>query len=141
MAAPCVVVTNMPKNLLIAALDLGALTLMLADEAYTPDQDSLDFINDVTDEAAGTGYTAGGFPLDGVVTNIDTATNTVTLDADDIDDAGISVPAATAVLYINTGTPATSPVLCYWDLSGGGTNVTFDGAAFDPDGIVPLLVA
>jgi hypothetical protein len=45
-------------------------------------------------------------------------------------------------LFIDTGTPATSPVLCYFDLSEGiGGNVTFTTFAFDADGIIPLLVA
>jgi hypothetical protein len=143
VSVPCTVVTNMPKNLMVAALDLGTLKAMLVDDAYTPDQDALDFINDVSsNEAAGTGYVAGGFTLGTPVVNTDTATNTSTLDADDIDGAGVSVPAMTLVLYIDTGTEATSPVLCYFDLAnGGGVNVTFTTFAFDPDGIIPLLVA
>lgn len=143
MTAPCTVVTNMPKNLLIAALDLGTLKAMLVDAAYTPDQDALDFINDVSgNEAAGTGYPAGGFTLGTPVVNLDTATNTATLDADDIDGTGVSVSAMTLVLYVDTGTEATSPVLCYFDLSAGtAVNVTFTTFTFDPDGIIPLLVA
>jgi hypothetical protein len=134
----------MPKNLLIAALALGTLKAMLVDAAFTPDQDAFDFINDVgATEAAGTGYTAGGITLTGAAVNIDTATNTATLDADDIDASlGLSVPARWMPLFIDTGTPATSPVLCYFDLSEGiGGNVTFTTFAFDADGIIPLLVA
>lgn len=142
MAAPCTVPTNLPKNLLITALALGTVKGMLADAAYTPDQDSLDFINDVTNEAAGTGYPAGGITLTGVVTNLDTATNTVTVDADPIDDPGISVVARWLILHIATGTASTSLVLCYFDLSEGlGGNVTFTGFDFDADGILSFQVA
>lgn len=142
MAAPCTVVTNIPKNLLLALLDLGTLKAMLVDVAFTPNQDTFDFINDVTSEAAGTGYTAGGFTLTGVAVNLDTTANTATLDADNIDDAGISVPARWMPIYIDTGTPATSPVICYFDLSEGvSANSTFTGFDFDVDGIVPFQVA
>jgi hypothetical protein len=123
-------------------LSLGTVKAMLVDAAFTPNQDTFDFINDVTSEAAGTGYTAGGITLTGVVVNLDAATNKVTLDADNIDDPGISVLARWMPLYVSTGTPSTSPVLCYFDLSQGlGGNVTFTGFDFDAAGILPLQVA
>lgn len=142
MTAPTTVATYLPKKALEALLALGDLTVMLATDTYVPNQDTLDFVNDVTNEASGTSYSAGGIVLTTPVVNVDTATNTLTLDADDVTTAGLSVSCRWAVIYVDTGTPSTSPVVAYVDLSEGvGGNVTVTGIAWDTDGIVPFVVA
>lgn len=142
MTAPTLMPTNLPKTLLTLALGLGTLKTMIATATYSPNQDTLDYVNDVTNEAAGTGYTAGGITLTDEVVNLDTATNVVSLAAGDIDTAGLSVSGRWAVTYVDTGTPATSPVLAYTDLSEGiGGNVTCTGITWDPDGIIQFTVA
>jgi hypothetical protein len=133
--------TNLPKSLLTAALALGTTKLMLATATFTPNQDTLDFINDVTNEATGTSYSAGGITMTSVVTNVDTATNTVTLDAADVTPAGLSVSCRWGFIYISTGTPSTSPVLAIIDFTGGvGGNVTLTFVNWDAAGIVPFVV-
>lgn len=142
-AAPITVVTNMPKSLAELALAAGTLTVLLATDTFVPDQDTIVYIDDVTNEAAGTGYSAGGIALTGQTVTIDTATNTVTITADDIDAAvapGLSVSCRWAIPYIDTGTPSTSPVLGYGDTTGGG-NATFTGGTWDASGIIPFVVA
>lgn len=123
MTAPTLVYCNAPKKAWEALLALGTPKLMLADAAYTPNQDTHDFVNDVTNEAAGTGYTAGGLTLAGVTVSLDAATNTVTITCTDI--SGISVSCRWGVFYVSTGTAGTSPVIAYIDFSQGvGGNVT-----------------
>lgn len=133
------VVTNIPKTLLELALAAGTPKVMLLDDTFTPNQDTFDFINDATGEVAGTGYTAGGVPLTMSVL-LNTGTNTATLDADDIADGTFSVSCRWGAVYVDTGTPATSPVIAYIDFSGGG-NTTLTGIAWNASGIVPFTVA
>lgn len=142
MSAPTTVVTYLPKKALEALIALGVVQVMLADAAFTPNQDTLDYVNDVTNEATGTSYAAGGIVLSGVVVNINTTTNTLTLDADNVTTAGLSVVCRWAIIYINTGPASNSPVIAYVDLSQGvGGNVTCTGIQWDANGIVPFAVA
>ena len=141
MSAPTLVVSNAPVQSWEALLALGTPTLMLADAAYTPNQDTLDFINDVTNEAAGTGYSAGGVPLTGVTVTLDTATNTITITCDEV--TGISVSCRWGIFYVDTGAASTSPVMAYTDFSQGvGGNVTLTGTnTLDTDGFLQDVVA
>lgn len=143
MTAPTVVSTNLPKRALSALLALGTPKMMFVTATHTPDQDAYDYINDVNaNEAAGTSYSAGGITLTSVVVNLDTATNTVSLDADDITTAGLSVSARWGYIYVDTGTAATSPIVAYTDFSQGvGGNVTVTGYQFDSAGILAFVVA
>ena len=66
--------------------------------------------------------------------------NVVALDAADI--SGISVSCCYAVVYVDTGTPSTSPVLTITDLSEGtATNVTVTGITWATDGIAAITAA
>lgn len=142
MTAPILVPTNAPRQLLLAALALGTAKFMVATDTFVPDQDTLVFVDDITDEGAGTGYPAGGITMTGVTADIDTATNTVTLVGDDVAPAGLSVSCRWGFIIIDTGTDATSPVLALVDLSEGlGGNITFTGIEWDAAGITPYLVA
>jgi hypothetical protein len=60
------------------------IKLMLVTSAYTPNQDTHDYRDDVTGEISGTGYTAGGVSLTGKSRSYDSGTNEERLDADDI---------------------------------------------------------
>jgi hypothetical protein len=134
-----VVYTNLPKRMLVALLALGTAKAMFATDTYVPDQDAHDFMNDITNEATGTGVAAGGVTLGTPAANIDTATNTVTFDADNI--TGISVVARYVIIYISTGTSSTSPLLGYVDLTGGvGGNITCTFVNWDAAGIIPFVV-
>jgi hypothetical protein len=142
VSAPTTVYLYAPKKAMEALLALGTPKLMLATASYTPDQDAHDFVNDVTNEATGTSYSAGGITLSSVAVNLVGASNTVTLDAADITTAGLSVSCRWGIIYVSTGTAATSPVIAYVDLSQGvGGNVTVTGIVWDSAGIVPFVVA
>lgn len=134
--------TYMPKKALEALLALGTLKCMFATATYTPNQDTLDFANDVTNEATGTSYSSPGITVSTPVVNIDTATNTLTLDAVDITTASLSVSCRWGILHVYTGSLATSPVVAYVDFSGGvGGNVTVTQVIWDALGIAAWTVA
>lgn len=141
MAAPTLWYLAGLQAALDAVLALGTPKLMLLSDDYALDQDTHDRINDVsTYEAAGTGYPAGGLTLTGVATSADGPSNVVTLDADDV--TGISVSCCYAVVYVDTGTPSTSPVLTITDLSGGtAVDLTVTGITWSSDGIAAITAA
>lgn len=141
MTAPTLWYTNGPKAALDAVLALGTPRVILLSDTYVIDQDAHAFVSDIiADEAAGTGYTAGGNALTGVATAADSATNEATFDADDI--SGISVSCCYAAIAVDTGTDATSPVLTITDLSGGtATDLTVTGIVWDAGGIGVLTSA
>ncbi|MBO9523912.1 MAG: hypothetical protein J7518_20450 [Nocardioidaceae bacterium] len=143
MTAPTVVPSNHPKLAEQALIALGTVKMMFVTATHTPDQDANDYINDVNaNEAAGTSYTAGGIALTSVTVTLDASTNIVTVDAADITTAGLSVSARWGYVYVDTGTPATSPILAYTDFSQGvGGNTTVTGYQFDSAGIYAYAVA
>lgn len=98
---------------------------------YTPDIDTHEFINAVTTEESGTGYTAGGITLTSKTTTVNTGTDLVAVDAANVTWSGLDVGTPShAVIYKDTGTPATSPVICHIELgtasNGGDYTLTFN---------------
>lgn len=119
------------------------IKVMLTTSSYTPNQDTHDYKDDVTNEVTGTGYTAGGATLANCTQTYDGATNTVKLDADDAAWAGSTITARYAVIYDATpGSDATRPLIAYVDF---GADVSSTGAAFtitwDAAGIVTFTAA
>jgi hypothetical protein len=108
-------------------LDTDTIKVMLVTSSYTPNQDTDDFINDASaNEVSGTGYTAGGQALANKAVTADNTDNEGVFDADDASWTSSTITARGAVLYKDTGTPSTSPVICYIDfgadkVSSGGT--------------------
>lgn len=143
MTAPTLVYCYAPKKAWEALLALGTPKLFLADAAYTPNQDTHDFVNDLTNEAAGTGYTGsvGGLTLVSPAVALDASTNTVKITANDI--TGISVACRWGVFNVWTGSAATSPVLAYTDFSQGlGGNVTLTGtSSLSTTGLLTAVVS
>lgn len=61
--------------------DTDTFKLLLSTSAVTPNQDTWDFRDDVTNEVAGgSGYTAGGVTLTGVAVTYDSASDQIRLD-------------------------------------------------------------
>jgi len=110
--------------------DSGNVKLMISTVTYSPSATTHEFKDDVTNEVSGTGYTAGGSALGSPtvaeasgVTTVDAADLVFTYDASGFTDGRIFV------LYYNTGTPATSPLIAYGDngasFGNGNGTVTF----------------
>lgn len=111
--------------------DTDAIQVALTTDGYTPNQDTHDFFDDVTNElGTANGYTAGGL----VLANKTIATTNNVLAADNTVDpawttgAGETLTARRAVYYENTaGAPGTDPLICWVDFgvdesaSNGGT--------------------
>jgi hypothetical protein len=99
--------------------------------AYTPAQDSHEFVSDVLGagtEASGTGYSAGGQALTSVTFTLTGHGYVLSCANPSWNAAGGSLAAAYAVILDSTpGSNATNPVLCYFDFGGTATatNSTF----------------
>ncbi len=89
--------------------------VLLTTSSYTPNVDTHDYLDDITNEIVGTGYTAGGETLTGLAWTYDTATNTAKLIADATVWSTASFTCRRAVVYKDTGVAATSPLLSYVD--------------------------
>ena len=103
--------------------------------------DTLDVFSDLTNEASGTGYTAGGATLTSPTKTYDTATDQVRLDAADTSWASSTITARMAVVYKSTGVGTTSPLIGYIDF---GADVSTTAGTFqitwDSTGIVVIDV-
>jgi hypothetical protein len=111
---------------------------MLLLNTYTPDIDTDAFIDDVSaNETSGTGYTAGGKTITNITVTQDDTNDKGKLDGDDVDWANSTITARYAVIYKDTGTPATSPLMAYIDFgedkSSSNENFTISWSA---DGII-----
>lgn len=122
--------------------DTDTIKVALTTSSYTPNQDTHDYFNDVTNEVSGTGYTAGGNTLASKTNTYDSGTNVITLDAADTTWSSSTITARYAVIYADTGTASTSPLIGYVDFgsdqssSSGNFTITWDAT-----GIVKITVA
>jgi hypothetical protein len=93
----------------------------LTTSSHTLDQDAHDFFTDLTNEVAGTGYTAGGVTLAGKTLTYDTASDEARLDANDAAWTTATFTARHAHTYKDTGSGATSHLMSYVDFEGNET--------------------
>lgn len=99
--------------------DTDTIKVMLLSSAYTPNQDSHDYLDDVVaNEVTGTGYTSGGAALTSKTATYDAATNTVKFDAADVTWAGSTITARYAIVYDDSGaTNAQKALIAYFDFT------------------------
>ena len=124
--------------------DTDTIKVALLTNAYTPDQDAHNYYDDVVaNEVTGTGYTAGGNTLANKTNSYNSATNVITLDADDTTWSSSTITARYAVVYNSSpATNATRPLIGYVDFgsdqssSNGNFTITWDAT-----GIVRITVA
>jgi hypothetical protein len=124
--------------------DTDTIKVALLTNAYTPDQDAHNYLDDVVaNEVSGTGYTAGGNTLANKTNTYNSATNVIVLDADDTTWSSSTITARYAVIYDATpATNATRPLIGYVDFgsdqssSNGNFTITWDAT-----GIVRITVA
>jgi len=109
------------------------INVALTTSSYTPDKDTHDFFDDVTNEVSGTGYKAGGATLTNCAASIDTDNDEVELDSDNVQWASASITARYAVVYKDdAGGDAASELIGWVDFgedktaSGGNFDITVD---------------
>lgn len=125
-------------------LDSDTIKVALLTNAFTPNQDTQDYFDDVVaQEVAGTGYTAGGVTLTNKTVTYDAATNTFIFDADDVVIANSTITARYAVVYdASPSTNATRPLIGYVDFSSDQSSTAGNFTiTWDSSGILRATVA
>lgn len=100
---------------------------ILLTSSYSPNQDTHRFKSDLSGEAVGTGYTAGGVTVTSKTATYASGTNTLTLGCADVVWAAATVSARYIAFYVDTGTASTSPLISYVDFV---SDVTSTGGAW-----------
>lgn len=136
-----VIYNNFKKLIMNGGIDLDTDTIKVAlvTASYTPDQDTHDFFDDVTNEVSGTGYSAGGASLANKTVTADNTDNEGVFDADDVTWSTSTITARAAVVYKSTGTASTSALICYIDF--GSDKVSSAGnfvISWNSEGILNL---
>jgi hypothetical protein len=110
--------------------DTDTFKALLVTSSYTPNKDTHDKRDDVTNEVTGTGYTAGGVTTACTVTK-DTANDKVTLQFAAVSWATSTITARALVIYKSTGTASTDNLVAYNDFGSdvSSTAGTFSVAA------------
>jgi hypothetical protein len=120
------------------------IAVTLHQVGYVPDQDVHDYANDLTSEVPNTGgYTTGGKVLTGKTMTYTAGTNTITLDANDLQWASSTITARVAVIKDDTpATAAAKPLIGYQlsdaDISSSGGNYDL---VWNASGIASFVVA
>lgn len=119
-------------------LDTATCKVTLHASTYTPNKDH-SYFSDVTNEVTGTGYTAGGVTLTGKVLAYDASTDRTYLDFADPSWAALTATYRYAVWRVDTGSSATSPLICWTDF---GVDQVATGStetlAIDPTGLLRI---
>jgi hypothetical protein len=107
--------------------DTNSFKALLVTSAFTPNKDTHDKRDDVTNEVTGTGYTAGGVATVCTVTK-DTATDRVTLSFAAVSWASSTITARGLVYYKSRGGASSADELvAYNDF---GSDVSSSGGTF-----------
>lgn len=123
-----------------------AIKAMMTTASYTPDQDTHDYKNDVTNEVTGTNYTAGGATISNCTITYTAGTNKLKLDGDDVSWASstITLPISGSVVVYDSspGADSSRPLVCYMttDTQVASTSGTFT-VQWHADGICEITIA
>jgi hypothetical protein len=103
-----------------------AIYVALCTSTYTPDQDTHDYYNDLTNEVAnGNGYATGGMLLPTPTIGYTAGTNVIKLDGGDCAWTASTITARYAVIYDSTpGSAATNPLIAYIDFGADVSSVS-----------------
>ena len=128
-------------GLLKGRIDLvnDTIKCMLVTSSYTPDKDADEYRSDVTSEASGTGYSAGGKALMDNTVAQENPTDMAIFDAADTSWTVTTLTARAAVLYKETGAAATDILIAYLDFGSDYSTVGEDFTIeWDAAGILTL---
>lgn len=103
-------------------------TIKVALITDAPDIDNDTYFSDVSGEASGSGYTAGGETLASKTVTTDDTNDRSIADAADVQWTGLSATFRYIVVYQSTGVDSTSRLLSYIDL---GSSQTIDNGTYD----------
>lgn len=124
--------------------DSDTIKVALLSSSYTPNQDTHDYLDDVSSyEVTGTGYTTGGITLASKTSTYDGTNNVIILDAADVTWSSSTITARYAVVYDDSGASAAAkPLIGYVDFGSdqSSTNGNFT-ITWDSTGIVRITVA
>ena len=110
--------------------DTDTFKAILVTSAYTPNKDTHDFRDDVTNEVSGTGYTAGGVASAVSVTK-DTANDRVTVQFGAVSWSSSTITARGCVYYKSRGGASSADeIIAYNDF---GSDVASSGGTFSVD--------
>ncbi len=110
------IITNTKKKMLDDLLALGTLKAMLLDAPHATNIATQNFISSVSaNQSTATGYTAGGVTITGITTAV--SGTAVTLDFADIALTGLTGTFTHIAFYVDTGVPATSPIIDIEDIT------------------------
>lgn len=116
------------------------IKVALCTSSYTPAQATHEFFSDITNEITGTGYTAGGKTV--TTPAVAWVSTLVKFSADNVSWPTATFTARYAIIYKDTGTAGTSPLIAYVDF---GTNVSSAAGTFlitwDATGILTITPA
>lgn len=137
-----VIYNSFKRDIMNGSIDLDTddIKVMLVTSSYTPDQDTHTKRSDITNEVAGTGYTAGGASLSGKVVSVDNTDNEGVFDADDLTWASSTITARGAVLYkARGGVSSADELICFFDFTTDrSSSVGNFTIAWNSEGIVNL---
>ena len=100
------------------SIDLSSDTIkvMLMSSAYTPNISTDLFVSNISAyQIKAPGYTAGGKTIANAIVIQDNADNDGVFDGDDVTWSNSSIKARYAVVYKDSGTPGTSPLISFID--------------------------
>lgn len=110
----------------------GTIKVALMTTSYTFDETDA-FYSDLSGEASGTGYTAGGQAIDNPTVSQNDAADGADLDFDNETFSNITVSNVNAyVLYYDTGTPATSQLIAYIEFTEGAQTIVAGDLTITP---------
>ena len=100
----------------LASADISDDTFKVAlvTSSYSPDKDTHEHFDDITNEVSGTGYSAGGNTVTGTLT-LSTANDRLTLEFASTSWTSATITARGAVYYSSTGTASTSTLIAFND--------------------------
>ena len=103
--------------------DTDTFKVLLVTSSYSPNKDTHDKRDDITNEVTGTGYTAGGVTSACTVTK-DTANDKVTLQFASVSWASSTITARAAVIYKSRGGASSADELIAYNDFGADVSTT-----------------
>ncbi len=119
---------SLARDIVIGSVDFDTDTFyaMLVTASYTPDQDTHNRRDDITNEVVGTGYTAGGQPTTATVAAYDATNNDVEISFSQVVWSAATITARAAVIYKRRGGASSADELVAYVDFGANINSTAD---------------